>query len=61
MATTDIDGTPLLLLGPDEAGSLLIELRNVTYYARRRNTRKLVAKLEKFLADPDVTKWREKS
>jgi hypothetical protein len=58
MATTDIDGTPIVMLTPAEAKSTLIELRSVVYSARRHHE-KLIAKLEKFLADPDVTEWEE--
>jgi hypothetical protein len=50
MPTTDIDGTPLFILGAKDAE----DLRNVMMV---RAYTPVVDKLKKFLDDPKVAKW----
>jgi len=52
MATTDIDGTPILTLGVLEVVTMLSIIRGGCYDV-------VVNKLKKFLNDPDVAKWLE--
>ena len=50
MPTTDIDGTPLFILGAEDAK----DLQNVLIV---RAYTPVVDKLKKFLDDPKVVKW----
>jgi hypothetical protein len=64
MATTDIDGTPLFMLGASEAEVLLGQLEDaqltIDYFGGYdEGLNANVAKLKKFLADPKVVKWLE--
>lgn len=54
MATTDIDGTPLFLLGALEAVTLLDIPPDDCYDV-------VIDKLKKFLNEPQVVKWLEEN
>ncbi len=60
MATTDIDGTPLFMLGADEAVNLMDVLKDREHWLDIRTQRaRLIAKLKKFLVDPQVVEYLE--
>ena len=66
MVTTDIDGTPLLVFGASEAVVLLGQLEDaqltMDYFGGRdKDLNSNVAKIKKFLSDPDVVKWLEEN
>jgi hypothetical protein len=60
MATTDIDGTPLFMLGADEALELMDVLKDRGHWTKIRTKRaRWIAKLRKFLVDPQVIEYLE--
>ena len=63
MASTNIDGTPILILGALEVVPLLGVLEDAEYltdcYGNDTSIASLVAKIKRFLEDPDVIKWLE--
>lgn len=66
MATTDIDGTPLLMFGATEVVTLLgfledIQLRNDEWAMNDAALSAKIVKIKKFLAKPEVVKWLEEN
>jgi len=62
MATTDIDGTPLLIFGAQEVVTLLGILEDAQLYLEHLGGHDAtlaakIAKITKFLNDPQVAKW----
>ena len=63
MATTDIDGTPLFMLGPAEVEEMWLGLQtecNLTLeegYEVHPALAALIEEADKFLAEPQVVKW----
>ena len=62
MATTDIDGTPILVFGAPEVVTLLgfledIQLCNDEWAVNDAALSAKIAKIKKFLDKPEVIKW----
>jgi hypothetical protein len=58
MPSTDIDGTPLFILGADDAVSLLAVLRRTLNWGDIRDDKDaFIRRLKRFCEDPQVVEW----